>query len=48
MGLIGWFSWLGEDLDKLKALREITKDEKQLSILDEVIEDIEDKKNNEE
>ena len=44
MGLAGWVAWLGEDIDKLKALREMTKDEEQLKILDEVIESLESKK----
>lgn len=37
MGNWGWFHWLGEEIDKLKALREITKDEAQLKIIDELI-----------
>lgn len=45
MGLIGLFSWLGEDLDKLKVLKSITKDSEQLAIIDEIINDIESKSN---
>ena len=32
MGLAGWFSWMGEHLDKLKALRDMTKNEEELKI----------------
>lgn len=41
MGLVGWFSWLSEDVDKLKVVRSMTKDAEQIKILDEVIADIE-------
>ena len=41
MGDWGWFSWLGEDVDKLKTVRAMTKDAEQLKILDDVIADIE-------
>lgn len=41
MGLVGWFSWLSEDVDKLKTVRAMTKDAEQIKILDEVIADIE-------
>jgi hypothetical protein len=41
MGDWGWFSWLGEDVDKLKVVRSMTKDAEQIKILDEVIADIE-------
>lgn len=41
MGNWGWFSWLSEDVDKLKVVRSMTKDAEQLKILDEVIADIE-------
>jgi hypothetical protein len=44
MGLAGIWTWLGEDIDKLKALREMTKDEEQLKVLDEVIASLESKK----
>lgn len=46
MGLIGLFHWLGEDIDKLKTLRAMTKDQEQLKIIDEIIADLE--KNNKE
>lgn len=41
MGNWGWFSWLSEDVDKLKVVRSATKDAEQIKILDEVIADIE-------
>ena len=41
MGNWGLFHWLGEDVDKLKTVRAMTKDTEQLKILDEVIADIE-------
>ena len=41
MGLAGWFSWMGEHLDKLKVLRSMTKDEKELKIIDEMIAELE-------
>ena len=42
---MGWFGlmWLKDEIAKLKALREITKDEAQLKALDEVIADLEKK-----
>ena len=42
MGFFGAL-WLKEEVAKLKALREITKDEEQLKVLDEVIADLEKK-----
>ena len=41
MGASGWFHWLGEDVEKLKVVRSMTKDAEQIKILDEVIADIE-------
>ena len=41
MGAWGIFHWLGEDLDKLKVLRSMTKNAEQISMLDEIIDDIE-------
>lgn len=42
MGILGLF-WLKEEVAKLKALREITKDEEQIKILDDVIAKLEKK-----
>ena len=47
MGDWGWFSWLSEDVDKLKLVRSMTKDAEQIKILDEVIAHIESKKDGE-
>ena len=47
MGSYGWFHWLSEELDKLKLVRSMTKDAEQIKILDEVIADIESKKDGE-
>ena len=44
MGLAGWFSWMGEHLDKLKTLRDMTKNEEELKIIDEMIAGLEKKK----
>lgn len=44
MGLAGWLGWMGEHLDKLKVLRSMTKDEKELKIIDEMIAELEAKK----
>ena len=38
MGLTSWLAWLGEEVEKLKQLKAITKDEEQLKIIDEMIE----------
>ena len=43
MGLAGWMYWLGEQVDKLKQLRAMTKDAKQLKILDDMIAEAESK-----
>ena len=43
MGLAGWMYWLGEHIDKLKAVRELTKDAEQLKLLDEMIAEAESK-----
>lgn len=40
MGLAGWFPWLGEEIEKLEVLKAITTDEKQLKIIDEMIESV--------
>lgn len=40
MGLFG-VGWLGENADKLKLIRSMTKDENQIKLLDEVIADFE-------
>lgn len=44
MGLGSWITWLGEDIDKLKMVLSMTKDEEQKKILEEVIADLESKK----
>ena len=45
MGQISsWIHWLGEDIDKLKLVLSMTKDEEQKKILEEVIADLESKK----
>ena len=43
MGEWGWFPWLSQNVDKLKMVRSMTKDVKQIKLLDEVIADIESK-----
>ena len=43
MGEWGWFPWLSQDVDKLKMVRSMTTDAKQIKTLDEVIADIESK-----
>jgi hypothetical protein len=45
MGLASWLIWLGEDIDKLKLVLSMTKDEEQKKILEEVIADMESKAN---
>lgn len=37
MGLAGWLPWLSSHIDKLKTVREATKDAEQLKVLDEMI-----------
>lgn len=44
MGLTSWMIWLGEDIDKLKLVLSMTKDEEQKKLLEEVIADLESKK----
>lgn len=44
MGLASWITWLGEDIDKLKVVLSMTKDEEQKKLLEEVIADLESKK----
>ena len=44
MGLGSWLLWLGEDIDKLKLVLSMTKDEEQKKLLEEVIADLESKK----
>ncbi len=44
MGLGSWLLWLGEDIDKLKVVLSMTKDEEQKKLLEEVIADLESKK----
>lgn len=44
MGIFGWGYWLGEHIEKLKLLRELAKDEKEVAMLDELIADAEKKK----
>lgn len=39
MGLSGVWYWLGEEIEKLEALKLITKDKKQLEMIDKMIED---------
>lgn len=45
MGLASWFAWLGDDIDKLKLILSMTKDAEQRKLLEEVITDLESKKN---
>lgn len=45
MGLTSWFTWLGEDIDKLKLVLSMTKDDEQKRLLEEVISNLEAKKN---
>jgi len=37
MGYYGWFSWMKEDVDVLKAIRATLKDEKQIEVIDKLI-----------
>lgn len=37
MGLIGWFHWMKEEVDTLKAIRDTLKDEKQIEVIDKLI-----------
>lgn len=43
MGLSGWWSWLSEEVDKLKAVKAVTKDPEQVKALEEVIASLESK-----
>lgn len=43
MGDWGWFSWLSQNVDKLKVVRSMTTDQEQLKLLDEIICDLENK-----
>lgn len=45
MGLASWLVWLGQDIDKLKVLLTMTKDEEQKELIKEIIEDLEHKQN---
>ena len=45
MGLVGWWTWLGESVDKLKLVLSMTKDEEQKKLLEEIIADLESKAN---
>lgn len=42
MGIFGW-GWLKDDVEKLKALRDMTKNDEEKAILDEVIANLEKK-----
>lgn len=42
MGMFGWY-WLKDDVESLKAIRDLTKDEAQKAELDRVIENLENK-----
>ena len=37
MGNWGWFHWLKDDVDTLKAIRDTLKDEKQIEVIDKLI-----------
>ena len=43
MGLMSWFTWLGEEIDKLETVLSMTKDEEQRKILEEVISEMKSK-----
>lgn len=43
MGFLGWTGWLRDNIEELKALKAITKDAEQLSILDRMIANAESK-----
>lgn len=43
MGLVSWFAWLGEKVNKLETVLSMTKDEKQRKILEEVISEMKSK-----
>lgn len=45
MGLISWIHWLSEEVDKLKVVLSLTKDEEQKKMLEEIIADLETKTN---
>lgn len=44
MGKWGLFSWLGDFSDKLKAIRDMSKDEQEIAKIDELLAEIEQKK----
>ena len=37
MGFFGWFHWMKEEVDTLKAIRATLKDEKQIEVIDKLI-----------
>lgn len=37
MGYFGWFHWMKEEVDVLKAIRATLKDEKQIEVIDKLI-----------
>lgn len=43
MGEWGWFSWLSQNVDKLKVVRSMTTDQEQIKLLNEIIQDLENK-----
>ena len=43
MGLTSWFAWLGEEIEDLKLVLSMTKDEEQRKILEKVISRMEEK-----
>lgn len=45
MGLMSWIPWLSEEVDKLKLVLSMTKDEEQKKLLEEIIADLESKAN---
>ena len=45
MGLTSWFTWLNDDIDKLKLVLSMTKNEEEKALLESVIADLESKAN---